>query len=174
MTSSSAANPEAIEIRFHHVGFIVESIQRSIDGFIRTLSAEWDERVFLDPIQKVRVTFLRTGASPSAVVELVEPASDDSPVHRFLNKGGGLHHLCYEVADLDRHLEFMRSQLAVIIRKPQPAVAFGGRRIAWVSTKERLLVELLEMSPGNQPDPPLGAGIAIIHGQAQSPHGPDS
>jgi hypothetical protein len=54
------------------------------------------------------------------------------------------------VDDLDRHLRFMRAQRAVIVKKPQPAAAFGGRRIAWVSTGDRLLVEFLErgLPPG--------------------------
>ena len=77
-------------------------------------------------------------------IELVEPAGEDSPVLRFLEQGGGLHHVCYEVADLEEQLVEFRSRGAVIARRPKPAVAFGGRRIAWVITAEKLLVELLE------------------------------
>lgn len=132
-------------VRFHHVGFVVADIDARVKGFIQSLDARWDGRIVHDPIQKVRVTFLRTGVEPAAVVELVEPAAADSPIHRFIAKtGGGLHHLCYEVDDLDRHLEHMRGLRAVIVKKPQPAVAFDGRRIAWVSTAERALVEFLE------------------------------
>jgi methylmalonyl-CoA/ethylmalonyl-CoA epimerase len=139
----SAAGPVAAGLRFHHIGFVVESIERQVDGFIRTLAARWDERIFTDPIQKVRVTFLRTGEEPSGLVELVEPADSASPVRNFLAKGGGLHHLCYEIPDLDAHLEYIRSQGATIVKKPQPAVAFDGRRIAWVVTAERLLLEFI-------------------------------
>lgn len=99
--------------------------------------------IFDDPIQQVRVTFLSTGAD-GTLVELVEPAGEKSPVSSFLARGGGLHHLCYEVADLDTHLAHMRTLRSTVVRKPQPAVAFGGRRIAWVYTAEKLLVEFLE------------------------------
>jgi methylmalonyl-CoA/ethylmalonyl-CoA epimerase len=54
------------------------------------------------PSEKVRVAFLETGA---AKTELLEPTSSDSPIARFLARGGkGLHHVAYRVADLDAEL----------------------------------------------------------------------
>ena len=131
-------------LRLHHVGFVVASINESMPGFLRSLAATWDGIVFSDPLQNVRVAFLSTGAG-SASIELVEPAGEDAPVQRFLReRSGGLHHLCYEVDDIEEELRRMRSEKAMIARRPKPAVAFGGRRIAWVITAEKLLVELLE------------------------------
>ena len=46
--------------------------------------------------------------------------------------------------DLEQELARARSCGAVITRRPKPAVAFGGRRIAWIYTKNRLLIEYLE------------------------------
>ena len=146
--------PEWADARFHHVGFVVASIEDRAPGFVRSLGAHWDGTIFADSLQQVRVTFLSVAAD-GMLVELVEPAAEKSPVHGFLAKGGGLHHLCYEVADLDGHLRHMRAQRSTIVRKPQPAVAFGGRRIAWVYTAENLLLEFLERdSSAIQPGPP--------------------
>lgn len=115
-------------------------------GFVHALGAEWDGQVFDDPLQKAKVAFLTTRAQDPQI-ELVEPAGEASPVHRFLlEKAGGLHHVCYEVADLETELVGFRSRGAVIASRPKPAVAFGGRRIAWIITAEKLLVELLEES----------------------------
>ena len=130
--------------RLHHVGFVVAAIQGSIQGFVRSLAAQWDEKIFHDPLQKVRVTFLQTQNPGDAQVELVEPAAEDSPILNFLQKGGGLHHLCYEVTNLDSELDEMRSRGLVVVRKPLPAIAFENRRIAWLSTKQKLLLEFLE------------------------------
>jgi methylmalonyl-CoA/ethylmalonyl-CoA epimerase len=130
--------------RLHHVGFVVAAIQGSIQGFVRSLAAQWDEKIFHDPLQKVRVTFLQTQNPSDAQVELVEPAAEDSPILSFLQKGGGLHHLCYEVTNLDSELDEMRSRGLVVVRKPLPAIAFENRRIAWLSTKQKLLLEFLE------------------------------
>jgi methylmalonyl-CoA/ethylmalonyl-CoA epimerase len=77
-------------------------------------------------------------------IELVAPAEPDSPVRSFLEKGGGLHHVCYEVPDLERALDEARLRKCVLVRSPKPAVAFAGRRIAWVITPEKLLIEYLE------------------------------
>jgi len=131
-------------LRLHHIGFVVANIETAMPEFLRSLAAEWDGQVFHDPLQKVRVAFLATRAQ-DPLIELVEPAGDDSPVSRFLQeRGGGLHHVCYEVAHLEEELIAFRSRGASIAKRPLPAVAFGGRRIAWVITSEKLLVELLE------------------------------
>ena len=133
-------------LRLHHVGFVVADIAAAMPGFVRSMLAEWDGQSFDDPLQKARVAFLTTRPG-DAQIELVQPLEGDSPVRRFLqDKGGGLHHVCYEVADLEKELADFRARGAVIAKRPKPAVAFGGRRIAWVITAEKLLVELLEAS----------------------------
>lgn len=129
---------------FHHMGFVVPSIDNSVQGFVQALEAEWDGKIFHDPNQVVRVTFLHSKIPGSPVLELVEPAGEKSPVIPFLKRGGGLHHLCYEVDDLEAQLQVSRTQGGITVRPPLPAVAFAGRRIAWVYTKNKLLLEYLE------------------------------
>ncbi|MFZ0977979.1 MAG: VOC family protein [Candidatus Acidiferrales bacterium] len=131
-------------MKLHHFGFVVKSIQDCGWSFAQALGASWDEKIFFDPLQKVRVTFFEGRNNADPLIELVEPGGEDSPVTQFLQRGGGLHHLCYEVDDLEGHLEFCKSVGNTIIRPPVPAVAFGGRRIAWAVTRKRLLVEFLE------------------------------
>jgi methylmalonyl-CoA/ethylmalonyl-CoA epimerase len=128
----------------HHVGYVVSSIGASAQGFIRSLGVRWDAQIFEDLHQRVKVTFL--SAQPGEpLIELVEPVGEKSPVRKFLEeKGGGLHHLCYETETLESELRDMLSRSAMLVRRPRPAVAFGGRRIAWLLTQENLLVELLE------------------------------
>jgi methylmalonyl-CoA/ethylmalonyl-CoA epimerase len=129
---------------FHHVGFVVPSIENSVQGFAKMLKSSWDEQVFHDPNQGVRITFLKSLEASDPVWELVEPADERSPVHAFAAKGGGLHHVCYVVDNLEQALTSARSLGALVTRQPMPAVAFGGRRIAWIYTKNRLLIEYLE------------------------------
>lgn len=132
-------------LKLHHIGFVVPSIQESGDSFALALGARWDGNIVFDPIQKVRVTFLQGNSASDALIELVEPGGPESPVSRFLlERRGGLHHLCYETADLEAHLTFCQSVGTIIVHPPVPAVAFGGRRIAWALTKKNLLVEFLE------------------------------
>jgi len=133
-----------MEFRLHHVGYVVASIEESIRPMAEQLRANWDGQIIHDPLQKVRVAFLAPEAPGQTQIELVEPAGPDAPVNRFLAAGGGFHHLCYEVADLEAEVARMRGLGAVVLRGPKPAVAFQGRRIAWVLTKQKMLIEYLE------------------------------
>jgi len=128
----------------HHLGFVVASIPNSAQDFASVLQADWDEQVFHDPNQGVCVTFLKSPRAGDPLWELVEPADEQSPVHSFAAKGGGLHHVCYVVDNLEQALAHARALRAIVTRQPMPAVAFGGRRIAWIYTRNRLLIEYLE------------------------------
>jgi methylmalonyl-CoA/ethylmalonyl-CoA epimerase len=127
--------------RLHHVGYVTREIAKS-RRLYEDLGFAAATPIYHDPIQKVRVVFMATGSD--VLVELVEPAEPDSPVSNFLTKHGpGLHHLCYEVADIERACEQLREQGGIITCAPVPAVAFAGRRIAFIYRREGL-IELLE------------------------------
>jgi methylmalonyl-CoA/ethylmalonyl-CoA epimerase len=130
--------------RLHHTGFVVASIEECAEQMANSLSLAWDGVIILDPLQFVRVTFLPEAKSGAASIELVEPAGPRSPVKKFAEAGGGLHHVCYEVDDLKAQLSQSQSSGATVVRVPLPARAFGGRKIAWVITPQKLLVEYLE------------------------------
>jgi methylmalonyl-CoA/ethylmalonyl-CoA epimerase len=128
----------------HHFGFAVASIAAVAEEFALSMSALWDGQITHDPVQRVRVAFFRPVDRQNPVIELVEPDSEASPVRNFLKKRVGLHHICYEIDDLDSGLdEAVRVGLG-IVSGPTPAVAFGGRRIAWVCSTRHLLIEFLE------------------------------
>ena len=120
--------------RLHHVGLGVASIEKLVQDAVT-----WD-----DPIQKVRVAFVELSG---ARIELVEPLGKGSPVDRSIREGVKLLHLCYEVPDLELALQRAQAFGFRRIQKPVPAVAFEGRRIAWVFSFDYGLVELLERYP---------------------------
>jgi methylmalonyl-CoA/ethylmalonyl-CoA epimerase len=133
-----------VPARLHHVGFVVQSIAAVAEEFSRSIAGVWDGRIIQDPVQGARVAFFQGPIATDALVELVEPVDEVSPVSKFLKRGGGLHHLCYEVGNLETQLRYSRSTGSLVVRPPVPAAAFGGRRIAWVYTKAKLLLEYLE------------------------------
>ncbi|MGA2409598.1 MAG: VOC family protein [Candidatus Binataceae bacterium] len=131
--------------RLHHAGFAVKSIETTIERFAGSLGASWDSDIVEDPNQDVKVTFLRPfGLDSTPMIELVEPLSCQSPVHAYLRRGFGLYHLCYETESLVRDLDASRAAGALIAKHPLRAAAFGGRLVAWVYTRERLLLEFLQ------------------------------
>jgi methylmalonyl-CoA/ethylmalonyl-CoA epimerase len=129
---------------FHHVGYAVASIAHVGADFARSLGTEWDGNIIHDPLQEARVTFLWSRAQGTPAVELIEPAGETSPLHKFVQRGGGLHHVCYEVDSLPAQLEQSRGAGCLVVKNPLPALAFGGRHIAWVYTRQKLLIEYLE------------------------------
>ena len=138
----------ALGFRLHHVGVATNKLEEtaamleSLFGY-RTISGP-----FADPVQRVSVSFLTLDHDDTIQVELVEPLTDDAPVRSILQKGGGTaYHLCLETADLDAALMHCKGLGCLIVSAPAPAVAFDGRRIAWMYTKTRQLIELVE-TPG--------------------------
>jgi len=128
----------------HHLGIAVSSIPDAQAAFCTLFGLTPVSEPIVDPIQHVKVCFLASGSPSGLLLELVEPATNDSAIGAILRRGGGAYHLCYQVGDLDAELERMRAERCLIVSGATPAVAFGGRRIAWLYTPQRQLVELLE------------------------------
>lgn len=126
------------------MGFVVPDISGCIKQFLRLLGGTWDGRITFDPRQSVRVAFIQMSSEDPVFIELIEPVGESSPVSRSLQKGGGLHHVCIQVEDLESSLQAMRAAGCVLVRNAVPAAAFDNRPIAWIYMKEGLLVELLE------------------------------
>jgi methylmalonyl-CoA/ethylmalonyl-CoA epimerase len=118
---------------------IAASMFNSLLGY-RVISSPFD-----DPIQNVTVNFMTQSDTDVAEIELIAPLTEDSPLRTILNKnGGGAYHLCFETNDLDGALAHVRNNGCIVLGEPAPAVAFGGRRIAWFYTRTRQLFELVE------------------------------
>ncbi len=131
-------------MRFHHIGYAVADICQYLESFLVPLFSPISvSEPVSDPIQKVTVCFAEMPGG--AIIELVEPLGADSPVNSVIGSSrGGLYHLCYEVDDLDGELLRFRRKRCLPLGKPVPAAAFDGRRIVFLMTPERDLIELVE------------------------------
>src|SRR5579864_7362672 len=127
-------------MRFSHIGFVVENIGRAHYLLSQLLDGGEISATYHDPIQGVNVAFASVG---NCLTELIEPASSQSPVSRFLAQGGGLHHLCFETNELDREVERLRAHGFAVSCPPSPAVAFDRRRIAFLFNPDLRLIELV-------------------------------
>jgi methylmalonyl-CoA/ethylmalonyl-CoA epimerase len=130
--------------KFSHLGVAVSDIEPTLAEYQSIFGYKVRSGPFDDPIQKVSVCFLTTGEPGDVTIELVAPAGEDSPIKKFLMKGIGAYHFCYEVDDICEALQHVRSHGCLVIQEPASAVAFAGRRIAWFYTPTRQLVELVE------------------------------
>jgi methylmalonyl-CoA/ethylmalonyl-CoA epimerase len=93
--------------------------------------------------QKVRVAIFDIGG---VRIELVEPLSDDSPVSNFLKKrGGGIHHIAYEVDDLEGQVEvFTKNHIRLL--NPETGKGVSGSKIIFAHPGDLsgVLMELVE------------------------------
>jgi methylmalonyl-CoA/ethylmalonyl-CoA epimerase len=137
--------PEGLGFKLRHVGVAVPALGPATD----TLETLFGYRVisgpFDDPIQKVSVNFLTQSANDVTEIELIAPLTEDSPITSMLAKGsGGAYHLCFETTDIERALVHAKNNGCIIVSPAVPAVAFNGRKIAWIYTRSRQLFELVE------------------------------
>ncbi len=131
--------------KLRHVGVAVPSLGPATEALSTLFGYAVVSGPFDDPIQKVSVNFLAKSNSDVAEIELIAPLSDDSPITSMLAKsGGGAYHLCFETSDIEQALIHAKNNGCMIVSPPVPAVAFGGRRIAWIYTRSRQLFELVE------------------------------
>ena len=129
----------------HHLGIAVADLNQALAFYQSALGFQITSGPFVDPIQKVSVCFIQNRDGQGPLLELICPTEAASPVTGLLAKGTGAYHVCYEVKDLEETLDEMRSRGSVVVSNPQPAVAFGGRRIAWCFLPTKHLAEFVEL-----------------------------
>jgi methylmalonyl-CoA epimerase len=112
----------------HHLGVAVEDLETALATYERLFGAEVEHRATVED-QGVRAAALCVG---SGRVELLEPLGDDTPVGRFLAKRGpGMHHVAYEVSDLEATLNELARAGAELIDE-RPRAGLFGLQVAFV------------------------------------------
>ena len=112
----------------HHVALAVEDLDAAITLYERLFGAEVEERGRIEE-QGVEAVYLRFG---DGRLELVSPLAADTPVGRFLERRGpGMHHVAFEVDDIEEAIDSLGRTGANVI-EPAPRIGFGGHRVAFV------------------------------------------
>ncbi len=84
-----------------HIGIAVNSLDEAIPFYENILGLKCYKREEI-PDQQVKTAFFMVGQTK---IELLEPASPDSPVAKFIEKRGvGIHHIAYAVENVDKAL----------------------------------------------------------------------
>ncbi len=131
--------------RIAHIAIVVDDIDAALD-FWRDGLGLGLTHVEDVPDQQAAVAFLPTGASE---VELVKPTSELSGIARYLTRRGpGMHHICFEVDDIEGALERLRAHGVRLIDET-PTIGTGGKKVAFIHPESThgVLVELYEMTP---------------------------
>jgi methylmalonyl-CoA/ethylmalonyl-CoA epimerase len=112
----------------HHLGFAVEDLDEAVDTYQRLFGAALEGRDTVEA-QGVEAAAMRIGDSR---VELLASLGEETPVGKFLaNRGPGMHHVAYEVADVRRELEDLAEQGVELI-DAEPHRGLFGLEVAFV------------------------------------------
>jgi len=120
---------------------------RDLEREMRWLLAigyEAEGPAFTDPRQGITGQFMVLGGSR---VELLEALPGEKVLEPWLAQGSPLYHLGFEVPDLEAAMETLVATRAKLVSEPKPAVAFGGRPVAFFFRPNRMLVELIQAAP---------------------------
>ncbi len=138
-----------MDLCLHHIGILVKDIPEATKLYKIRFGYEIKSDVIHDPVQTAYVQFLKL-RSGSDYVEFISPDGPKSKLTNALKKGGGLNHLCYVTDDIDSVCEKLRSTGMYLLQSPVEAVAFKGRRIAWLMGRNMMPTELVERGEENQ------------------------
>ncbi len=127
--------------KMSHVAIVVPDLQEAVKFWRDTLGLTLDhiENV---PNQNSNVAFFPLGDNE---LELVEPTDNESGLAKYLKSHGpGLHHLCFEVTNIEATLSELKSKSIRLIN--ETPVLLDNRKIAFIHPKDAygVLIELCQ------------------------------
>lgn len=126
---------------FHHTGMAAREFEASI-SLLGSLGYELEHESFIDEHQGVLGQFMILG---NHRVEVLADLPGHSTLVPWLKQGELVpYHFGYLVNNLDSAILDVQGVGMRLIREPRPAVAFHGRRIAFLASRSRLLIELIQ------------------------------
>ena len=130
--------------RLNHVAIAVPDLAAATALYREPLGASVSEPQPL-PEHGVTVVFV---ALPNTKIELLEPLGENSPIAPYLKRApnGGIHHICYEVADIRAAAERLKAGGARVLGDGEPKTGAHGRPVLFLHPKDfnGTLVELEE------------------------------
>jgi len=134
--------------KVHHVGIVVRDIEQALVFYRDTLGLRVTKHEAI-PEQGVDAVLLALGDSE---IELLQPVVPDTGIARYLErKGEGLHHVCFQVPDVDREMLDLKEKGVELIDQ-QSRIGLAGR-ICFLhpNAMDGTLVELCELIVAQSP-----------------------
>lgn len=120
--------------KLNHVAIAVPDLAAAAALYSGTLGAKVSSPVD-QPEHGVTVVFVEL---PNSKIELLHPLGEDSPIASFLqrNPSGGIHHLCFEVADILAARDHLRAQGARVLGDGEPKIGAHGLPVLFLHPKD--------------------------------------
>ena len=131
--------------RLNHIAIAVPDIDKASNAWEKALGAKISSPQIL-PEHGVKVVFIE---APNTKVELLEPLDQNSPISKFLlkNPNGGMHHICYEVEDIQNASKKLILSGAKILGDGTPRIGAHGNPVIFLNPSDfsGTLIELEEV-----------------------------
>ena len=128
--------------RLNHVAIAVPDLAKGTQVYRAMLGAKVSAPQ-AEPDHGVTVVFVEL---PNTKIELLEPLGEASPIKAFLEKNpaGGIHHVCYEVADILAARDHLKAEGARVLGDGNPKTGAHGKPVLFLHPKDfcGTLVEL--------------------------------
>lgn len=126
-----------------HVAVAVKDLEESVSMYTK-LGLSFDDKREIVEEQKVKTAFAHI--DKNAHIELLEPTSEESAIHKFMDKNGpGIHHLCFRVKDVvAKQAELIDQGFRMIY--PNPVTGAGDCLVNFIHPKSTggVLIEISE------------------------------
>jgi methylmalonyl-CoA/ethylmalonyl-CoA epimerase len=129
-------------MKIDHICFAVRDIEEGIRYWENTFGYRQYSTVVVNTLQKVKVVFL--SKDESLMIKLIEPMPDHPSLVTFVNRGGGFHHICFRVENMEKQIEELKGNGLLTLVPPQPGEAFNNHDIAFMLAKYGINIELID------------------------------
>jgi methylmalonyl-CoA/ethylmalonyl-CoA epimerase len=131
-------------LHIDHIGIVVNNIEEAIQRYTVNYGFVMQNQIIYDDNQHVRLVMLIS--SNRYKVELIQPLDEKSPSFDFLQKGGGIHHICYVANDIEKAIVALKKNGHLLFKKPIMAPLLTGKKVAFLFSKtDKQIIELVEM-----------------------------
>ena len=131
--------------KLNHIAIATPNLDKAIRTYKDILGVKISAP--LDQIEHgVKVVFIEI---PNTKIELLEPLGENSPIENFLekNKKGGIHHICFEVVDIDSAILRLKKDGATVLGDGKAKIGAHGKPVIFLHPKDfnGTLIELEEV-----------------------------
>lgn len=126
-----------------HIGIVVSNIEETLKHYTKDYGYTCLKGVFLDSSRGVRLALLIS--EDNLCIELIQPIDKKSPSYDFMTQGGGIHHFCYRVKDIEKTIQHFRKKEHLLIQRPSEATLMDKNKVAFMfSKKDKQIIEFIE------------------------------
>lgn len=120
--------------RLNHVAIAVKDLEAAAATYRGALGAKVSAPVDL-PEHGVTTIFVEL---PNTKIELLRPLGANSPIQKFVdnNPGGGVHHVCYEVADIYAARDKLKAEGKRVLGDGEPKIGAHGKPVLFLHPKD--------------------------------------